>query len=166
MPPKHPKIDIEGTPEEVREKVLKGLGDDFHIDNLDRAILTIMARYPSATQTAIAEATGYSRGNISVRMAKPAFKAAQNEMNKSILQTLMDAQTDAVKEMRKIVLHNPDPELKIAAARVLLAPLSRIEQGAPVSQNITYAVRFGDGGQLIRESRIMDHQRLIEVSGK
>jgi histone H3/H4 len=166
--PKFAPLVVDNDPKrqaEMREKLITRLGDDYKIDNLDRAILSLMAQYPSITQEEIAKACGMNRSAIAKRVNKPAFKTAMNEFNKGILQVLIEAQSDAIKQMRKLVnATDIDNDTRIAAARVILSPLNRMEQNTPPPMNIIYTVQFGEGGQLVRTAKPLDPSRVLEVS--
>ena len=152
-PPKENPQDL--TPEQLQAKIVANIDEKYRLDNLDRAIITTMMRYPSLSVKEIAESMGYTRTWISQRVNRPAFKAAMTEVRKGVMELLIDAQSEAIRRLKK-ELANEDPNIAISAAKALLAPLVRAEQNnTNIHQNLVYAVRFGEGGQLIRDVRTM-----------
>jgi len=87
------------------------------IDDLDKAIirLTIEGIRPGD----IAERLGRGRTTVSKRLNKYKVQQAIKELQKNALQILLESQTDAARELRRILKTGTD-ENKIKAAREIL----------------------------------------------
>lgn len=146
------------TAEDIQKTLVANLDEAYRLDNLDRAIISVMMRFPGIAVHEIATSLGYSRPWISERMNRPGFKAAMSDIQKSVMEHLVEGQIEAIKRLKKEV-HNDDAEIAINAAKALLAPLAKASENGSsntnIYQNLVYAVKFGEGGQLIREIRPM-----------
>lgn len=153
-PRKPLKFDQNATAQQVADRMVQRLGAEFQMDNVDRAIIGLMNQYPSITQTQIAEALGYSRTSITHRVNRTAFKQAMAEIQKGVAELLIDVQIKALKKIR-LLLESSNDEVVLGAAKLALAPLAKAEQAGTVNHNMVYAVQFGEGGQLFRDTRLM-----------
>ena len=149
------------TSEETQAKITSQLDAAYKLDNVDRAVISLMMQYPGITTSELAKSMGYSREWMSTRLNRPGFKAAMTEIRKSVMDLLVDAQTAAIRRLKKET-QNPDAELAIAASKALLMPLARAENvSASIQQHLVYAVKFGEGGQLYKEIRPMKQEEFF-----
>jgi predicted DNA-binding protein (UPF0251 family) len=139
---------------EVEVEVLQPFSaSDLELDELDRKILKTLVDFPELTQEQIAIALGISKSNVYQRLTKPAFKRARADMVKDFIDLLKDAQSAAVRRLRSLV-QDQDKNIALAAIRLAMAPY--INSGVlsiKTQSTVVHSVRFGDGGQLIRETR-------------
>lgn len=147
-----PKI----TDEEIRRKIETLLT----LTDTQKAILSLKVRHPSISVQELADRLGMSKAWISELTTSIAFRTAMAEYTRSLMDVLVDAQTEAVKLLKR-ELKNSDAQIAISAAKALLMPLGRMEASPAVQQNIVYSVRFGDDGQLIRGMQQMKPDEFI-----
>lgn len=137
-----------------KEKALVPLQpEDFELDELDRKLLKMIVEYPELTQESLALACNVSHSTVHSRLGKPAFKRARADMMKNFIELLTDAQTAACRRLRQLV-QDADKSIALAAIRLAMAPY--VNSGIlsiKTQSTVVHAVRFGDGGQLIRETR-------------
>jgi len=87
------------------------------LDELDKAIIRF--KIEGHKNEWIAERTEKNRNTISRRLKKVKVQQAIEELQKKALQILLDTQSDAARELRRIVKHGTD-ENKIKAAKEIL----------------------------------------------
>lgn len=167
----------ENDPKSIAEKIVRKLGAEFQLDDVDKAVIAVMNRFPGATTEQLAQTIGYSTSGMSKRINRPAFKQAMEEMKKGVLELLVDVQVSALRKLKKIIESDPDVANVLQATRQALMPLGRNEAQSPMQQNLVFSVRFGDDGQLFKDVRVMKPedqlvnprkiaQRVIDVSAK
>ncbi len=87
------------------------------LDELDKAIIRF--KIEGLKDVEIAEKTERHRSTIATRLKKVKVQQAIQELQKTALQILIDTQSDAARELRRILKHGSD-ENKIKAAREIL----------------------------------------------
>lgn len=87
------------------------------LDELDKAIIRL--KVEGFKDTEISEKLEKHRGTIYKRLKKVKVQQAINELQKTAIQILLDTQSDAARELRRIVKHGSD-ENKIKAAKEIL----------------------------------------------
>ena len=105
----------------IEEALLNSVGGDYEFDIADYAILQLVIQYPSISQAQIAKQIGFkARQTVAKRMRKESFKTALSEYNKSVFDKLVDTQTIAATELRKILQTSKDESVKIRGIKLSL----------------------------------------------
>ena len=103
--------------ENVQDEAGSNILDE--LDDLDKAIIKL--KIEGFKNVDIAEKTGKSRGTIAIHLKKFKVQQAIDELQKTALNILVDAQSDAARTLRTIIRNKKTKDTdKIAACREVL----------------------------------------------
>jgi hypothetical protein len=122
MTDKEPEVRIneDGTPaiESHQDSTKSNSGEK--LDELDRAIIRYKVANPAIKGQHIADMLGVHRDTINKRLKKPGVALAIEELQKTALQTLLDAQAEAARRMVNLMRTGREEKTILGASKEIL----------------------------------------------
>jgi DNA-binding Lrp family transcriptional regulator len=131
----------------------KEIAEGFQSLPVDEKILAFLYKYPDATVRQIAAVVGVSKTVVHRRMKKPSFKRAYKEMKADVLMLMGRAKIMAMRRIMELIKSEDENIALRASLGVLQGELQgeSLARFAEVGGNITYAVQFGESGQVFNK---------------
>ena len=126
----------------------------YRLDEKDDFILRHLIQYPNTKVKELSEILNLGHEAISNRIKKPAFQKALKDIKADAWDLVKRSQEKALRRLMKIIETGKDKDA-IDASRIVLNPMFQQfnERTAKDIKEVIYATRFGEGGQMIAETK-------------
>jgi len=130
--------------------------DRYELDYVDRTLIKYLIQFPAITQRELGTIVNLTYQAVSVRVNKPAFKAAINDVTGTTEDNLKEAARRASRRLKKLVDHD-DPEIAAPFVKMALANHLTQKIDMTVQPVIRYKTTVEADGSLLQE--IMDEDK-------